>query len=57
MIMAMSVMVPGWSRFGGAYVATCPVCGLVCAYWDESDLNDNGDLECERCNEEGQDDE
>ncbi len=55
--MAMSVMVPGWSRFGGAYVATCPVCGLVCAYWDESDLNDNGDLECERCDMEGQDNE
>lgn len=27
------------------------------AYWDESDLNDNGDLECERCNMEGQDNE
>ena len=34
------------ARFSGAAVAECPDCGAVCAYWDESDLDDAGRLMC-----------
>lgn len=30
----------------GAYVARCPECDIVCAYWDDEDLNDEGELLC-----------
>jgi hypothetical protein len=38
------------SHFGGNVVAKCPDCRTVWAYWDEEDLDDNGDLVC-RCDE------
>ena len=36
----------------GNFVARCPRCDTVCAYWDEDDLDENGDLRC-YCDEEG----
>jgi hypothetical protein len=32
--------------FTGQFVAKCPECARVLAYWDEDDLNDAGELEC-----------
>jgi hypothetical protein len=43
----MAVMVPYYSAT--QYVARCPECDTVCAYWDDDDLNDAGELECSRC--------
>lgn len=34
------------SRLGGQFVARCPQCETVCAYWDEEDLDENGNLVC-----------
>lgn len=39
------------ARFTGAFVARCPACDIVCAYWDDEDLDENGDLRC-YCHEE-----
>jgi hypothetical protein len=41
-----SVMIPHWSRWGAAFVATCPDCGSVCGYWDDDDLDEHGNLLC-----------
>lgn len=30
----------------GALVAKCPQCGMVCAYWEQEDLDENGNLLC-----------
>lgn len=38
------------AHFTGALVAKCHACRTVWAYWDEDDLDDNGDLVC-RCDE------
>lgn len=40
------------TRLAGNFVAECPACHVVCAYWDEEDLDENGDLRC-YCKEEG----
>ena len=34
------------SNLAGQYVAKCTVCDKVFAYWDENDLDDNGDIYC-----------
>lgn len=34
------------ARFTGAWVAECPECGALCAYWDAEDLDDEGRLLC-----------
>lgn len=34
------------AHFTGAFVARCPACDTVCAYWEEEDLDENGDLLC-----------
>jgi hypothetical protein len=39
-------MVTGWSALGTTWVATCPRCGATCAGWDESDLDEHGNLLC-----------
>jgi hypothetical protein len=39
-------MIPRTARMTGAYVAECPTCGRVCAYWDADDLDDQGNLMC-----------
>jgi hypothetical protein len=41
-----TIMRPYHSHFGGNYVAECTRCLTVCAYWDEEDLDENGDLRC-----------
>jgi hypothetical protein len=41
-----TIMETRHSHFGGNYVAECPKCHTVCAYWDEEDLDDNGNLIC-----------
>lgn len=46
------VMETYYSHFGGGYVAECPACHMVCPYWDEEDLNDDGELECGNCHTE-----
>jgi hypothetical protein len=38
------------AHFTGALVAKCHACRTVWAYWDEDDLDENGDLVC-RCDE------
>jgi hypothetical protein len=30
----------------GAFVAECPICHEVCAYWDNDDLDEDGNLPC-----------
>ena len=42
----MAVMETYNTRMGGALVAKCPECGVVCASWDHDDLNDAGQLVC-----------
>ena len=37
------------ANFTGQWVAECPACHMVCPYWDEEDLNDDGQLECGNC--------
>ncbi len=44
--MSATVMVTYHSRLGGNYVAQCPDCGTVCAYWDSDDLDSDGRLMC-----------
>jgi len=39
-------------HFTGAWVAECPACHMVCPYWDEEDLNEDGQLECGNCHTE-----
>jgi hypothetical protein len=34
------------AHFGGHFVARCPQCDTSCAYWDEEDLDENGNLLC-----------
>jgi hypothetical protein len=41
-----SVMIPRVSRFGGLFNAICPHCSRLCAFWDEGDLDVNGNLLC-----------
>jgi hypothetical protein len=41
-----SVMTPRVSRFGGNFNAICPQCSRLCAFWDEDDLDANGNLLC-----------
>lgn len=42
----MSVMTISSAHFTGSLIATCPDCKTVCVYWDEDDLNEQGNLEC-----------
>lgn len=42
----MTVMETYRTRIGGNFVARCPNCDTVCAYWDDEDLDDDGDLIC-----------
>lgn len=42
----MTVMTQYRTHFTGAWVAQCPNCGIVVPYWDEDDLNENGELTC-----------
>lgn len=37
------------AHFTGAFVAKCPRCQMVCAAWDDEDLEENGDLLCYDC--------
>jgi hypothetical protein len=48
-----TVMRPHNAHFTGAFVARCPRCEQVCAYWDDDDLDDNGNLLCYCDHEEG----
>lgn len=34
------------AQFTGSLVAECPTCNIVCVYWDEEDLDDDGNLLC-----------
>ena len=34
------------AQFTGSLVAECPTCNTVCVYWDEDDLDEDGDLLC-----------
>lgn len=34
------------SRLSGNFVASCPNCGSEVAYWDDDDLDENGNLTC-----------
>ena len=34
----------GWSPLGAAYIAKCSRCGMVCAYWEDEDLTEDGKL-------------
>lgn len=34
------------SNLANQYVAKCTVCDKVFAYWDENDLDENGDIYC-----------
>jgi hypothetical protein len=43
------IMVPRTARMSGAYVAECPECGAVCAYWEDEDLDEDGNLRCDAC--------
>lgn len=43
---APAPMVGRWSTFGSNWVAECPVCHAVCVYWDNEDLNEDGELMC-----------
>ena len=45
------VMKPMRSWLSDQFIATCPECGAVCAYWDEEDLDEEGNLLC-HCDEE-----
>jgi hypothetical protein len=42
----MTVMTQYRAHFTGAWVAQCPNCGIVVPYFDEDDLNENGELTC-----------
>jgi len=47
-----TAMVSYHTHFTGALVARCPQCDEVCAYWDDEDLDDHGNLLC-YCDTEG----
>jgi len=48
------VMRPRRSSFGGMWVAVCERNGKhVCAYWDETDLDEFGELLCHEAHGEG----
>ena len=47
-----TIMHPYHTHFGGLFVAECPRCHIVCAYWDDEDLDEEGNLLC-FCDEEG----
>ncbi len=47
----MAVMFTYSARFTGGFVAKCPTCGVVSAYWDDDDLDNEGNLHCP-CDEE-----
>lgn len=34
------------TNWSGALIAECPDCHLICAYWDEEDLDEDGRLLC-----------
>lgn len=40
------IMRPYTTVITGAFVAKCPACKQVCAYWDDEDLDENGNLLC-----------
>jgi hypothetical protein len=42
----MPAMTTYRAHFTGSLVAECYGCGAVCVYWDNDDLNDDGELEC-----------
>ena len=42
----MAIMETYHTRLTGQFVARCPECGRILAYWDDEDLNDAGELEC-----------
>ena len=39
-------MVTYITHFAGSFVARCPICDLVCASWDDEDLDEDGHLYC-----------
>lgn len=41
-----TIMRPYTSRLGGNFVAECPKCRIICAYWDDEDLDEHGSLLC-----------
>ena len=43
----MTVMEFRRSTWGTMTVAECPECGTICVYWDEDDLNEDGQLVCQ----------
>lgn len=34
----------GYGRLGGLYHASCSRCTEICSYWDEDDLDEDGNL-------------
>jgi hypothetical protein len=42
----MTVMRPYTTPITGGFVAECPACHVICAYWDDDDLDDDGNLLC-----------
>jgi hypothetical protein len=46
-----TVMFHDFSRFAGNFIARCPKCDAVCAFWDDDDLDEEGHLLC-HCDEE-----
>lgn len=46
-----TIMRPYHTALGGLFVADCPKCREVCAYWDDEDLDEEGNLLC-FCDEE-----
>lgn len=41
-----TIMETRTTRIAGNFVAECPRCHQVCAYWDDEDLDEFGDLLC-----------
>ncbi len=46
-----TIMRPYTTRLVGNFVAECPRCRMICAYWDDEDLDEEGNLLCS-CDEE-----
>lgn len=41
-----TVMTTYHAHFGGHLVAKCPTCQTICVYWEEEDLDDDGNIVC-----------
>lgn len=41
-----TIMRPYTTHLAGNFVAACPRCNVVCAYWDDEDLDEYGALRC-----------